>query len=397
MVRILTLAMLLSCLLRAETVLVLPFVNHSSSASLDWIGESIAETVGDSLASQGVLVLDRDNRLEGYRRLSLRPGSDLTHASIIKLGQSLDASLVIYGEYQQQPSEQSNGVKDLSGGSLRINGRVVDLRRIHQSPVFSQLGALEDLPTMEVQLAWEALRQIDPHTPLPQEEFVRLHPAVRLDAMESFARGLLSAVPEQRHRFFTQAARLDDKFSQPCFHLGMEAWGQKDYKIAATWFQRVARSDSHYFQAQFFLGLCRYYSGAPAAAVQAFQLVADAVPLNEVYNDLGAAQVRRNDYPAAIAAFRSAIEGDDTDPDYHFNLGYTLWRMKDFDGAVESLRAAVERDPTDAEATTLLGRALKQEGPRPGDPRSEGRQRLKTTYEEFAYRQLQAELTAKKD
>ena len=69
-----------------------------------------------------------------------------------------------------------------------------------------------------------------------------------------------------------------------------------------------------------------------------------------------------------------------------------MWRAKQFEAAVESLRAVVERNPNDSEATTLLGRALKQEGPRPGDPRSEARERLKTNYEEAAYRQLQAEL-----
>jgi tetratricopeptide (TPR) repeat protein len=395
MVRSLTLAVLFSCALRAETVLVLPFANHSAAANLDWIGEGIAETVRDSLASQGLLVLDREDRLEGYRRASLRPGSELTHASVVKIGQSLDASIVIYGEYQQQPAGAD--IKDASKGSLRIVGRVLDLKRTRQTSPFVQLGALEDLPNMEVRLGWESLRQIDPQTPISQEVFAELHPPVRLDAMESYARGLLSTVPEQRHRLFTQAARLDDKFSQPCYRLGKAAWEQKDHKTAATWFQRVARGDSHYFEAQFFLGLCRYYGGDATAAAQSFQLVADAVPLNEVYNNLGAAQVRRNDLPAAIAAFRKAIEGDDADPDYHFNLGYALWRSKDFDGAAESLRAAVERDANDAEATTLLGRVLKQEGPHPGDPRSEGRQRLKTNFEEFAYRQLQAELAARKD
>ena len=394
MVRSLTLAVLLCCALRAETVLVLPFANHSAAANLDWIGESIAETVGDALASQGLLVLDREDRLEGYRRLSLRSGAELTHASAIKIGQSLDASIVIYGEYEQQPAA---GAREASKGSLRIAGRVLDLKRIRQTSPLSQFGALEELPGMEVQLGWEALRQIDPRTPVSQEEFARLHPAVRLDAMESYVRGLLATSPEQRHRFFTTAARLDDKFSQPCFHLARLAWEQKDYKTAAAWFERVSHGDSHYFQARFFLGLCRYYGGDAAAAAQAFGLVAEAVPLNEVYNNLGAAQVRRNDLPAAIAAFRKAIAGDDADPDYHFNLGYALWRSRDFDGAAGSLRAAVERDPDDSEATALLGRALKQDGPRPSDPRSEGRQRLKTDFEEFAYRQLQAELAAGKN
>jgi Flp pilus assembly protein TadD len=86
------------------------------------------------------------------------------------------------------------------------------------------------------------------------------------------------------------------------------------------------------------------------------------------------------------------VEGDEADPDYHFNVGYTLWRAKQFDAAVESLRAVVERNPDDAEATALLGRALKKEGPRPGDPKSEARERIKTNYEEAAFRQLQAEL-----
>jgi tetratricopeptide (TPR) repeat protein len=299
---------------------------------------------------------------------------------------------VIYGEYQQQPDAEG---KEGSKGSLRITGRVLDLKRMHQSSGFTQFGPLEELPGMQVELGWAAFHEMDPKTPISEEEFAARHPAFRLDAMESYARGLLSSVPEQRHRFFTQAARLDDKFFLPCFHLGMEAWEQKEYKVATTWFQRVAGGDPHYYQAQFFLGLCRYYGGDATAAAQAFELVADAVPLNEVYNDLGAAQVRRNDLPAAIAAFRKAIEGDEADPDYHFNLGYALWRSKDFDGAVQCLRDALEREPGDGEATTLLGRALKQDGPRPGDP--QGRQRLKTNFEEFAYRQLQAELGTKRD
>ena len=392
-VRYVTLAVFLGCALRAQTVLVLPFANHSAAANLDWIGESIAETVRDALASQGLLVLDREDRLEGYRRLSLRPGAELSHASAIRIGQSLDASIVIYGEYERPPAD----AQEASQGSLRIACRVLDLKRIHQTSPLIQLGAIEELPGMEVQLGWEALRQIDPRTPVSQEEFARLHPAVRLDAMESYVRGLLAASPEQRHRFFTTAARLDQTFSQPCFHLARLAWEQKDYKTAAAWFERVSRGDSHYFQAQFFLGLCRYYGGDAAAAAHAFGLVAEAVPLNEVYNNLGAAQVRRNDLPAAIEAFRKAIDGDDADPDYHFNLGYALWRSKDFDGAAGSLRAALERDPDDSEAAALLNRALKQDGPRPGDPRSEGRQRLKTDFQEFAYRQLQAELAAGKN
>src|SRR3954454_8877901 len=150
MVRPLSVVVLLCSSLHAETTLVLPFFNHSKSPNLDWIGESIAESVRDSLTSEGVLVLDRMDRLEAYRRLSVRPGVELTRASILKIGDSLDASTVIYGSYElTQPATAQ------SKGSLRIDARIVDLKRTHQGPIFSGTGALEDLATLQVRLGWQ--------------------------------------------------------------------------------------------------------------------------------------------------------------------------------------------------------------------------------------------------
>jgi tetratricopeptide (TPR) repeat protein len=165
--------------------------------------------------------------------------------------------------------------------------------------------------------------------------------------------------------------------------------------VAAGWLERVARSDPRYFEARFFLGLCRYLSGDLKGAEECFQVVAAELPLNEVYNDLGAAQAQRQDYSDAETNFRKAREGDDTDPDFHFNLGVALWRGGKFSEAAESFRAVLARNAGDAEATTLLGRCLKNEPLRVGDTRSDGKLRIKTNYEESAFRQLQAELKKK--
>jgi tetratricopeptide (TPR) repeat protein len=367
--------------LHAETVLVLPFFNHAGSANLDWIGESVAETLRDAMIQEGVLVLDRADRLEAYRRLSLRSGAELTHASIHKIGDSLDASLVVYGAYEA-PSK----------GTLRITAHIVDLQRITLGPEFAETGQLDDLAILEYRLGWQVLQQMHWKSLPALDEFLQARPPVRLDAVESYIRGLLAATPDQRHAFFTRAARLDAHYSQPCFQLGKIFWDKKDYKIAAGWLERVSRPDPHYLEAQFFLGLCRYNMANFSGAEECFQTVAAAVPLNEVYDNLGAAQSRLDQSDAALASFRKALEGDTGDPDYYFNVGYCLWRAKQFDEAVESFRAALERNPSDTEATSLLGRALKKEGPRPGDPKSGARERLKTNYEEAAFRQLQAEL-----
>jgi Flp pilus assembly protein TadD len=142
--------------------------------------------------------------------------------------------------------------------------------------------------------------------------------------------------------------------------------------------------------------LCRYYRGSFADAERSFELVAGSVPLNEVYNDIGAAQIRQNSFPAAVQSIQKAIEGDSSDPDYHFNLGYALWKSGQFVVAAESFRAVLQRSPQDADAIQLLSRCLKGDGPRAGDPKSEGRERIKTSYEETAYRELKAELESKK-
>ena len=388
MLRLLGLVVLCASL-RAETVVVLRFFNHANSASLDWIGESIAETVQDSLGSEGLLVLGREDKAEAYRRLTLRPGAELTHASIIKVGEALDAARVVYGSYELLPAE---GGAPVSKGSLRITARVLYLKETRQGPLFSELGALEDLAALEARLGWQTLRQLDPHNPRSEEDFLKVRPPVRIDAVESYVRGLLAEDPEQRQHLFIQAARLDEHYSQPCFQLGKSYWEKHEYKVAAGWLARVGPFDRRYLEAQFFLGLCRYHIEDYAAARQSFQIVAQTMPLNEVFNDLGASEVRLNDYAAAAASFQKALEGDSADPDYHFNLGYAEWRAGHYQLASDSFRAVLDRAPDDQEATLMLGRSLKGEGPRPGEPRLEDRVRIKTNYEEEAYRQLQAEL-----
>jgi len=113
------------------------------------------------------------------------------------------------------------------------------------------------------------------------------------------------------------------------------------------------------------------------------------VPLSEVFNNLGAAQNRRN-LPQAVESFRKALEGDPNDPMYHFNLGYALWKRGDYAAAADRFRAVLDRQPDDEMATLMLGLSLKKQNTRAGDARLETLERLKNNYEERAYLQLKA-------
>lgn len=385
---------------RAATYLVLPFFNLSKDPNLDWMGESLAESVREALSSEGLMALNRDDRIEAYSRLSLRPYSLLTKASVVKVGEELDAEQVIFGQYDVKPAPDSAQAApdaagkdgERKGASLLITARVLDLKRLKEGPEFREVGALEDLAALQEHLAWQTLRFLKPAGAPSEAEFRERHPAVRVDAIENYTRGLLAANDDEKHRFFTQAARLDSHYSLPDFQLGRLLWSKKEYKSAAEWFQKVAPGNVHYHEANFFLGLCRYESGDFAGAAAAFQQVARVVPLSEVYNDLAAAESRANRLASSVDDFRKALEGDRSDPVYQFNLGYALWRAGSFAAAAERFHAALAHDPADAEAALLLARCEKQSGPRPGDSQTEGLERLKTNYEESAYWQLKAVL-----
>lgn len=367
--------------LRADTIAVLPLYHEPSVENNDWVGESIAEAIREALDAQGLLALNREDRVEVYRRLSVRPGAALTRATVIKIGQTLDAGKVIYGSFEATAAH----------GTLAITARLLDLQHLRPGPEYRQSGALADLSLLQQKLAWQFVHYLAPQSAPTEQAFLASRPPVRVDAVESYIRGLLATGPEQQMKLFTQAARLDARFSQPCFQLGRMLFGRKNHREAAQWLERVTRGDSHYMEARYLLGICRYYAGEYAAAVKLFQEVAAEVPLNEVYNNLGAAQLRLNDN-AAAANFRKALEGDEADPDYWFNLGYALWKQGDFQTASANFRGVLARTPDDMEATILLGRCLRREGPTTADVKLVARERLKQTFEETALRQLQAEL-----
>lgn len=377
--------------LSADTYLVLPFFNASRTANLDWIGESISETLLETLATQGLMTLDRDGRHEAYRRLGLRLDANLTRATVVKVGQALDADHVIYGQFEFTPAPQGSAG---SRGSLKISANVMDLRLVKQGPQFSEIGALEDLAALQSHLAWQAIRSISPQTALSEDEYLRTRPQVRVDAIENYIRGLLAPGPEQKQKLFAQAARLEPSFSPAAYQLAKLSFARKDYKAAGDWFAKVASTDPRYREATFFLGICRYQTGDYTRAQAAFETVVATVPLNEVYNNLGAAQSRQN-LPQALDTFAKALEGDPADPVYHFNVGYALWKSGNFDAAAERFRAVLDRDPRDDEATRLLGKCLKRAGPDISD-RTAVFERIKITYEEGAYWQLKAVLQPEK-
>ncbi len=377
------LIVLITCPLFAETLAVLPFFNLSDNPNLTWAGESVAAVVSESLSGEGLVVSSREDRLEVYRRLSLREDAVLTRASVVRVAEALDADYVIYGQFRTLPAAKGGAQPP----GVEISGRVIDIKRLRQSGEFRHAGKLTELAALQANLAWDVLKFLRPEGGAGEAEFKRRWRLVRLDAIENYVRGIMAGAFEQKHRFLTQAARLDESFSQPRFQLGRLHMDRQNWAVAAEWFKGVQAAASNAREARFLEGLCRYHAADFAGARAAFASVAAEVPLNEVFNNLGAARARLGD-PEAARNFRRAIEGDSADPDYHFNLGWVLWKGSDFEGCAASFETAARLNPEDPDAAYMFDQCRKRVKPRAVDSPDDPLPKLKHDYQERAWRQL---------
>ena len=374
----------------AATVLVLQFHNNSQYTDLNWVGESIAETLMGEFGEQGQIVLARNSRLDALKTLSLRPDANFTKATLLKVGQTLDADVICYGGFEVTLPSPDSPLKD---SSIRISARYLDLKKLHEGAELSETGKLADLSRLEEHLAWQSLKYLEPQTNFDQAQFLSDVKLIRVDAKESYIRGLLSMNHDGQRKWFLQSTQLDPRFVSPAFELGNVALEHKDYKNAIEWFGHVPPADRRYQEAQFKMGLAAYQSGDYPTAVADFRTVLKMAPLGEVYNNLGAAEDRLN-RPGAIDDFRRAADGDRNDATYLFNLGAALLKNNYFDEAVERLSAVVSRNPEDHDAELLLAKAQSHEKTASGTKLG-GADRLKENFDFTAFQQLKAMLQPK--
>ena len=370
----------------------MPFENRAGNANLDWIGESIAETLTSDLASPRFLMIGRRERASAFDSLGMPASSILSNATLYKVADVLDANQLVLGNYAYEDA------------ALTITAQVLDMQGPHLSRTFAEFGPLETLLDLQAGLAWQLQLFLRPGYPLSKQEYLAARKAPRPDAFENYLRGLLSKDKLQQIRYFRNAQRLHPEFTQPAFALGMIYFQDRDYPTSVLWLSKLGRSEPDYLEANYFLGLAYLYQEKYEQAAVVFRVVEQKLPLNEVYNNLGIAMARQ-DRPGAVQYFEKAAQSEPADPDYQFNLGFALWKRGNFAEASEHLRAAVENleNPDLPVWRALYAECLRKIGEteeadrqarllpttmQPGKVRFENLERPKDDYDGTSFRQL---------
>lgn len=334
----------------AQNFLILPFENSGRDPRFDWVGEGLAELSIERLAGNGRTVFSREEWLAVLEKMGLPPSSRFSRATMLKIAEEIDADYVVFGSYASD------------GKTLTVSARILRMEPLGISQPLVESGPLDDLLDIQARMAWQVVKFIDSGLCVDRAVFLKSMAQVRVDAFEQYVRGLTSANEAQRLQFFREAARLAPDWDAPAFALGHEYFVRRDCATALTWFSRLSLDERRGPEAVFYRGVCNLLRDDPVRAEAAFAEIAgrlspggpEGMGSAEVFNNLGVAHARQEDWRGAMTAWRKAQQLEPDEPDYWFNLGLAALRLGDTAGAARSFREALGRRPDDAEARASL-------------------------------------------
>jgi tetratricopeptide (TPR) repeat protein len=393
------------CSAEMQTVVVLPFPNHSSTPGMHWMSESFPELLEERLRWPNLNILGREERLLAFDRIGIPYSSALSKASLIKIGEELDADLLIVGEF------------DSNGKEIQASASILDLRKRLLKPLIQQSGALDEFQMVCGRVAWKVLSQIDPTFPLSLNTFLSRFPVIPNVAFENYVRGLVESDRTKQIRFFRQADKAYPNYTKAIFQLGKLYHHEKDYPTSSLWLQRMIKLDGEVHEARFLQGLNYLYLRSYEKAASEFLRLSQLIPLNEVYCNLGIARSLAGARQEATDALQKAIDGDPSEAEYYFNLAYHLWKLGSFAEALKNLRAAADRSDGDGEAQYLMYKCYqalgqpdesaaafalaKQASPKVANWESRRQMpdlfRIQSNFDELSFRQIQLQIRRVQD
>ena len=354
--------------------LVFPFENAAASPRLEWLSEGLEELTIQRLSAAGEQVYSHAGRLAELERNGLLHSSKLSRATMLHIGEDLDADFVVFGRFAAR------------GNSLTIESRILKVSPARLLPAQREAGTLDSLMDLHSRLIWRMLSGNDHNYSQSLAEFSKRQRPLRLDAFEHYIRGLLANEDDARLRELREAARLEPEWPEPDFALGEIYFARRDCDSALPWYARVPKTHNHYVESVFATGVCRILMGQPDHAEEVFTSLQEALKNNvvsagdlpEILNDLAVARARQGKTAAAQADLRRAAELEPDEDDYPFNLGLLALQNNDPAAAADYFREAAERAPDNAEDRALLILSLEK-----ADKKTEADQEGDTANETF--------------
>lgn len=367
----------------------LPFDNASKAPGLEWVGEAFPELLGQRMASPTTYVISRDERMLAFDRFGVPQTLHPSLATLYRMAEQMDADYIVIGRY------------NFDGNTFTASAQLLDMKALKLQPAVTSSGPLTTLMDIQSSLAWDLLGEMGRQPISSKQDFIRASNSIRLDAFESYIRGIVAGTRGERISRMKDAVRLNPNYTRAMLQLGKAYLENREYEQAVNWFARIPKSDALANEASFDLGIAAFYRGDYERADAAFTFLLTRMPIPAIYNNLGVTAGRRS-RRSEVDYLQKAIAADPSDADYRFNLAVAYARSGETSAATRQLREALKQRPDDAEAKSLLdqltGAAVanvsrgSDSGQPPGAAPRLPMERIKRTYDETSYQQVAMEI-----
>src|SRR5262249_6201612 len=123
-----------------QSIVILPFSNHSDKEQFYWLGEGFAESLSEDLLLHDAVVLPRRERLSAYDELHLPYTGELSRATMLKIAKNLSVDYVVFGSFN---------VKD---DNLDAELKVIKISTSELSPSIQATGSVDKLYQVQIAL-----------------------------------------------------------------------------------------------------------------------------------------------------------------------------------------------------------------------------------------------------
>jgi Tfp pilus assembly protein PilF len=334
-------------------VLVMPFAVEveaksagAPSAAL-WVGEAARLLLLDDFDRLGVPAVSRDESNVAFDRLQLPMSPTLTRATMIRVGELVGASAIVYGNVRL-------------GDQLTVRTRLLRLGPGTAAPDVTETGALSDIYALFDRTA-AGLAKTAGSLGKPA---ARTEPAMPLPVFEDYVKGLVAPTPAGQQKFLESALKQAPHDARLLVALWSvySAQGQNDKALSVA--NGVAKDSLLSRKARFLTALSLIEMNRLDGATEQLTALDREKASPVLQNALGIVELRRTP-PAPVAAvpyFSRAVGAEPSNTDYLFNLGYAKALAQDPAGAVNGLREAVRFDAANGDAHLVMSAVLASAG-----------------------------------
>ena len=241
--------------------------------------------------------------------------------------------------------------------------------------------ALQNLQTIQGQVAYQILYQRDKALPFSQNQFIESANKVPARAFEAYIKGLLSdRASETREIYLKNALRIyaEEKegqvYAEAALELGHIYLNKRQNADAIFYFSQIPPETAQYAEGAFYTGLIQWEQKNYEQALAVLRPLAEDLKLTSVYNTLGAIAIeasrsekKNKGKSAALLAeglelLKKAAESAPDDANTTFNYAVALFLNENYAEAAEQFRSVLIKDQDDGESYFILAKALKRVG-----------------------------------